>query len=314
MERVFGSTDSLSRCLEFLPDAFEDVTAVSRFFRSTTTALLERSLDFVRDHGEHVLDSIVISESARVEWEKSDEYYYEKDSSGGCYLLENRTVHRELPKDALAAFKYAWIVAPGEAMAHVVLWNSEIARHRWLWLVECGHHSPKDRHGRDPMERVVASFERPFRTVAAYIDDSKVCLGVSREMLEMFGNWWVKCGIVNEWDEILHQGFMAHVTGIWADARLAVSFLLGPVDVIMLTLGRGITTMADCDHTVQSYLEYSTFRSEAFKLAFRQAWEEIDSSVSETPSPTVAAISRRAVPWDHCIALDYARRVSSNPI
>ena len=109
---VLDSPDLMARCLEYVPDYFPEFAAVSRTFRTNAAQKLQRALTFVREKGERALGSIEVSESAREafeEWDQGDSCC----TMGGEFAFENWTVRRELPKDALALFRFAWRVAPG---------------------------------------------------------------------------------------------------------------------------------------------------------------------------------------------------------
>ena len=217
---VLGSTDLVSRCIEFVPDCLVPATLVSRAFRTTTEAMLERSLAFVRDHGERVLKSIVICESAKAKWEAEYDHFY----VGGEFAFERFTVYRELPKDARAAFEFAWIAAPGQAMTEVIQWE-KVARHRWLSLFGDDYKKfwQDDAHA-------VASFERAYRYFAASPQfDSDDLNDFSVAFIDMMFDWWHKQSIEDDDFEMLYNGVERHVMKRWSDPRLKVSFLFGPV-------------------------------------------------------------------------------------
>ena len=185
---VLDSPDLMARCLEYVPDYFPEFAAVSRTFRTNAAQKLQRALNFVREKGERALGSIEVSESAREafeEWDRGGSSW----SMGGEFAFENWTVRRELPKDALEVFRFAWVVAPGETMSSVGRWE-KVARLRWCILLEY-YTWGKDRHGLEDYERIVASFEHAYRHMAAR---------VGPDDLETFGN-----GLVDMYEDFRYK-------------------------------------------------------------------------------------------------------------
>ena len=214
---VLDSPDLMARCLEYVPDSFPEFAAVSRTFRATAAQKLQRALTFVREKGERALGSIEVSESTREafeEWDQGDSCC----TMGGEFAFENWTVRRELPKDVLALFRFAWGVAPGETMSVVGRWE-KVARLRWCILLEY-YSWGKDRHGLSDHKRIAASFEYAYRYMAARVGPDD--LGTfGNGLVEMYEDFRYKCAVNDE------EGTEPQVLGLWSDSRLKVSFVFG---------------------------------------------------------------------------------------
>ena len=289
---VLDSPDLMARCLEYVPDYFPEFAAVSRTFRTNAAQKLQRALTFVREKGERALGSIEVSESAREafeEWDQGDSCC----TMGGEFAFENWTVRRELPKDVLALFRFAWRVAPGETMSVVGRWG-KVARLRWCILLEY-YSWGKDRHGLRDYERIVASFEYAYRYMAARVGPDD--LGTfGNGLVEMYENYRYECAVNDE------EGTEPHVLELWSDSRLKVSFVFGVLaDVRRYHMGprephtRAITKEhadAICHSYEQPYISYEKMKTMTEEQknrikakgkkdaeAFRQAYDEMISTI-----------------------------------
>ena len=275
----------MARCLEFVPDYFPEFAAVSRTFRATAAEKLQRALTFVRESGEGVLESILVSESA-TELEAFEESDHGFDSSrmGGEHAFENWTVWREVPKDALALFRFSWVVAPGETITAVGDWN-EIARLRWCMLVEVYDGFRKERRGRCDHDRLVVSFEHAYRFMAAR-SDAYDLLMFGRRLVEMYDDYMYKSAVYDD------EGISTPVLRLWSDSRLVVSFIYGPtVDVTQYSFAE---TKAECDETADDFSD--SCRTDTF----RQAYNEMMSPLKMKDEDD----------WDPEYACEYACRVA----
>ena len=286
---VLDSPDLMARCLEFVPDYFPEFAAVSRTFRATAAEKLQRALTFVRGNAENgpgsiaeiALGSIMVSESARAAFDEDDVY---EGGLGGEHAFENWIVKREFPKDALALFRFAWIVAPGETITAVGDWN-EIARLRWCMLVEVYKDFRKDRRGRCDHDRLVVSFEHAYRFMAAR-SDAYDLLMFGKRLVEMYDDYMYKSAVYDD------EGISTPVLRLWSDSRLVVSFIYGPtVDAAQYC---DIETKADCDETADD------FSDSCRTYTFRQAYNEMMSPLKMKDEDD----------WDPEYACEYACRVA----
>ena len=303
---VLDSPDLMSRCLEYVPDYYPEVAAVSRTFRATAAQKLQRALTFVREKGERTL-GFAISESAKAAFDEANVNYHMSSSYGGEHAMENWVVKRELSEDAVAMFRFAWVAAPGETMSVVGRWG-ELARNRFLIQVEDGdwntlffrkengRWTDKDRHGLDNYARIVASFEGAYRFMAARVGSDDL-LRFSKGLEEMYSDFHVKNGCMVTWSELLFDGLQDSILAQWSDPRLMVSFIFGPIADITEDESDCLSTKSDCKHIIDYMCEDKPKHADAF----RQAYEDMMTITKEYEA---------CESWFPQYGLEYGRRVA----
>ena len=278
------------------------VSTVSPAFRTTAAQKLARALAFVREKGEGVLGSIVISESAKAEFEEEDEKYRLSWRMGGELMIDNWTVRREVSKDVFAIFRFAWIVAPGEAMTAVAQWE-EKARLRWLYLVDDDY--------RDHASHV-ASFEPAYRYMAARVGPEDL-FSFSRGLVDMYDDFIYKKSINDDY------GILPRILGRWSDSRLKLSFVFGyleafchPPNYVWSRDPRDLRTKAMIDEEVDIICEDRSLKDAE---GFRKAYDEMLSTVVDEFEDVPRDPNRPGEPlWLPLYGLEYGRRVAMGEI
>ena len=304
---VLDSPDLMSRCLEYVPDYYPEVAAVSRTFRATAAQKLQRALTFVREKGERTL-GFAISESAKAAFDEANVNYHMSSSYGGEHAMENWVVKRELSEDAVAMFRFAWVAAPGETMSAVGRWG-QVARYRFLIQVEDsywntlyfrnenGRWTSKDRHGRSSYARTVASFEGAYRFMAARVGSDDL-LRFSKGLAEIYYDFHVKNGVMAGWTELLLDGLLDSILAQWSDPRLMVSFIFGPIaDIAYFESDDELSNKYDC----KRFIDYMCQKKPKHADAFRQAYEDMMTITEEYEA---------SESWFPEHGLEYGRRVA----
>ena len=262
------------------------VSTVSRAFRTTAAQKLARALAFVREKGEGVLGSIVISESD------------EEELSGYGLDIDSMAVIRGVSKEVSAAFHFAWIVAPGEAMITVGQWE-EVARNRWLVLVDdyCINEA-----------RIAASFEHAYRHMVAHVGRGDV-LAFSKGLVDMYDDFYRRHSIQDE------HGICLPVCRQWSDSRLKVSFIFGPLSYWLdlgytkVEINRTLNDFCDEEYGCNEYLNKTEAES------FRKAYDEMLSTVvAEFEDVPDKLYGNNEPIWVPLFGLEYGRCVAMGEV
>ena len=282
------TADMPSRCVECAPELYARTKLVSRAFRTNAARMLERSLDFVRDHGERVLKDVVIPKE---EWDANFEN--EVLSDGGAAYLEAilySFLVREVSNDALTNFKLAWTFAGGEAMTAAIEWEDH-ARNRFLILVARGPDKGREE------AHIVASFERAYGYLAARVD-ARDLLRYCDDFLQTLLGWWVRNG--EEVTQAIAWRFVVPLAlELWSDSRLKVSFIFGPLaqSCHQFNAPEYPFTKSSCDTAAMNACESLSHGDSERSAAFRLAYDDMMSTVTMADDDV----------WDPRIALAYAR-------